>query len=458
MVIPPEVSGLLLLAVAAAAAGGQPARLVGGGILLVAFGAASARVALSVPPDAPLALLRLTGLAAESRAIDGGLVVAGLLAISGGLPGVLRMRSAARRWTAVLLLLGGLVTTADATVDLIRVAPWMELLLAAAAMIAAGAALLLVRASGRLARLPARLRALFGSPEFGRSADRTGRLWLVLAAAGTLMAIGAPHALLIMAGAGLASIGLHLAMHRRRLVSIVPLLPAAVLPLLFFEAHYLRVIAGPVGLAARNYAVVPLSMAAQIALAPPLIIAAGLLAGPLPLRRWLPGSALAIVSVALLLRLAHPLLGSAMPGWETLFVPMALALFWVAALAGDWGASAGMAAWLVALIVAPGAAEGAWCLGVAALALGLARQWPASRALSAGLRISAAAGGSAGAALGSAALLQHQVVYGVAAVLAALVLVFRTGNIEPMIYSAGSRDLTAHSGDAHGIHASSSPI
>jgi hypothetical protein len=219
------------------------------------------------------------------------------------------------------------------------------------------------------------------------------------------------------------------------------------------------VIAGPVGLAMRDFADVPLSSAAQVALAPPLIVAALLFGGPLPGRRWLPGSALAIVGVALLVRIGHPLLGDALMGWETLFLPPGLLLLWLAALAGAWEAGAGTAAWLVATIVAPAATEGAVLLAVAALLLAIRRRaGPPQDSASRVLLLLAAGSGAAGLACGMAAMLQHQVVYGVLGVVAALVLVGGAGNAGAMIYSAGSPDPTAFSGAAHGIHPSSSSI
>jgi hypothetical protein len=69
-----------------------------------------------------------------------------------------------------------------------------------------------------------------------------------------------------------------------------------------------------------------------------------------------------------------------------------------------------------------------------------------------------ATSGAAGAAAALAALLAHQVVYATIAAIAGLLLVFGADVGEPVIYSAGSPDPTAHSGAAHGIHTSSSPL
>jgi hypothetical protein len=238
----------------------------------------------------------------------------------------------------------------------------------------------------------------------------------------------------------------------------LPLLPILAAPLLVLVAYYLKVIAGPVGLALGNFPDVPLSPAAQAMLAPVLIIAALLFAGPIVLRRWVPGSALALVGVALLLRLGHPLFGDTLPGWETLFIPLGVVLVWLAALAGAWASAAGVAAWMTALVVAPGAAEGAWLLAGAATVLAFRNVMRTNHGMTLVLSLAAAACGAAGTAAGFAAMLQHQVVYAVATLIAGLVLVLGAAASEPVIYSAGSPDLTAHSGAAHGVHASTSSL
>lgn len=459
MGIPPEAPGLILLAVAAVLAPARAARTLGAGIIAIAFGTASARVALSLPPVAALGATTLMPLPMLSRTVDGGVALAGLLAIVLALPAALRQVSRRMQWTLVLLLLAGFVIAADATTDLVRSAGWLRAF--GAALVAGSVVAVIFSLASRpfWARLAARLRSGLAGPLHALSPDRVTRLWLVLATGGAALAVAAPHALVVLAGAALASLALHIAMRRMRDVGIVPLLPLVVIPLLVFEAHYLRVIAGPVGLAMRDFADVPLSSAAQVALAPPLIVAALLFGGPLPGRRWLPGSALAIVGVALLVRIGHPLLGDALLGWETLFLPPGLLLLWLAALAGAWEAGAGTAAWLVATIVAPAATEGAVLLAVAALLLAIRRRaGPPQESASRVLLLLAAGSGAAGLACGMAAMLQHQVVYGVLGVVAALVLVGGAGNAGAMIYSAGSPDPTAFSGAAHGIHPSSSSI
>ena len=458
MVIPPEGPGLVLLAAAAALAGGRPARLLGAGILALAFGAASARVALQLAPDAVLTADLLLPLSASSRAVDGGLVAGGLLAAASALPGALRHVSTIRQWALALLLLAGLVMSADASTDLMRSGNWPATLAVVIITIAVGLLALRLHDQRRWREFSGWLCRSFWSPRQSSAPRGSAAAWLVIAAFGVLLCIAAPHALLILAGAMIAAVAGHIGFRRLGAVGSVPLLPLLAVPLLGLVAYYLHVIAGPVGLGTRAFAEVPVSPAAQVMLAPSLIAAAGLFAGPIVLRRWLPGSALSLAGVALLLRLGHPLLGDALPGWESLFIPIGVVVLWLAALAGAWNPAAGIAAWMVALVVAPAAPEGAWLLATAALAVVLRRRVPGESGVSLALGLLAAACGAAGAAAALSALLQHQVVYAVLCALAGLLLVFGADHGEPVIYSASSPDLTAHSGAAHGVHASTSPI
>jgi hypothetical protein len=458
MAIPPEGPGLVLLAAAAALAGGRPARLLGAGILALAFGTASARVALQLPPTAILTADQLLALASSSRAVDGGLAAAGLLAVASALPGALRHVSTIRQWALALLLLAGLVMSADASTELMRSGSWAATLAVVIIVASAGLLALWLGDHTGWRDVSRRLcRTLWGGPHSAASAGRSVP-WLGVAAFGLLLCIVAPHGLLILAGAMLAAVAAHAGFRWLGAVGKLPLLPILTVPLLLVVAYYLTVIAGPVGLAVAAFPEVPLSPAAQLMLAPPLVVAAGLFAGPIALRRWLPGSAFALVGVALMLRIGHPLLGDALPGWESLFIPIGVALFWLAAAAGAWSPAAGIAAWMAAMVVTPAAPEGAWLLGTAALALVIRHRVAGDGGVSLVLRLLATASGAAGAAAALAALLAHQVVYAAVTAIAGLVLVFGADVGEPVIYSAGSPDPTAHSGAAHGIHASSSSL
>lgn len=457
MVTPPEVPGLVLLAAAAALAGGRSARLLGAGILALAFGTASARVALQLAPDAVLTGDLLLPLTSSSRAVDGGLVAAGLLAAASALPGALRHVSTIRQWALALLLLAGLVMSADASTELMRSGSWPLTFVVVIAAGALGVLALRLHERPRWREFSSRFCRAFWSPRQPHPEGRAAP-WLGAAAFGAALCVAAPHALLILAGAVLVAVAGQVGLRRLGAAGRVPLLPVLVLPLLALVGYYLSVIAGPVGLATRSFPDVPLSPAAQVMLAPALIVAAGAFAGPIALRRWLPGSAFALVGVALLLRLGHPLLGDALSGWESLFVPIGVLMLWLAALAGAPSLGAGIASWTVALVVAPAAPEGAWLLATAALALVLRRRAGSDNRIATGLALVATACSAAGAAAGLAALLQHQVVYAALSALAGLVLVFSADGGEPMIYSAGSPDLTAHSGAAHGVHASPASI
>lgn len=444
MQLPPEAPALVLLSVAAALAPARQARMLAFAVVMLGFSLASVRVAAGLHPVTPIQAVALASLPGLTRGIDGGMALAGLIAAIAALPLALRWTAQPLHWLLALLLLTGTVLAADATVEAIRAAGWPVLAAATVAALLLGVV---------LARLG-------NAAKVGSSAPaRPHRLWL----AGTLLLLVilpfAPHALAIIAGAMLVSVTAHVAARRGGMTKRFPLLPVAVIPLLAFAGYFLAVIAGPVGLATARFPDVPLSPAAQLGLAPPLLIAALLFCGPPLLRRWLPGSALALVGATLLVRLAVPLLGDALPGWETLFVPLGVLLLWVACLARDNDSAAGMGAWLSGLIVAPLAAEGAWLLAAAALCLA-AGQWSRHWGMAAHLSLRAAAGAlaAAGGAAAVAAMLQHQVVYGVFSALAALTLITGTGAVPAMIYSAGSPDSTAFPGDGHGVHTSSAAV
>ena len=444
MQLPPEAPALVLLGAAAALAPARQARMLAFAVVMLGFSLASVRVAAGLHPVTPIQAVALASLPGLTRGIDGGMALAGLIAAIAALPLALRWTAQPLHWLLALLLLTGTVLAADATVEAIRAAGWPVLAAATVAALLLGVV---------LARLG-------NAAKVGSSAPaRPHRLWL----AGTLLLLVilpfAPHALAIIAGAMLVSVTAHVAARRGGMTKRFPLLPVAVIPLLAFAGYFLAVIAGPVGLATARFPDVPLSPAAQLGLAPPLLIAALLFCGPPLLRRWLPGSALALVGATLLVRLAVPLLGDALPGWETLFVPLGVLLLWVACLARDNDSAAGMGAWLSGLIVAPLAAEGAWLLAAAALCLA-AGQWSRHWGTAAHLSLRAAVGAlaAAGGAAAVAAMLQHQVVYGVFSALAALTLITGTGAVPAMIYSAGSPDSTAFPGDGHGVHTSSAAV
>lgn len=444
MQLPPEAPALVLLGAAAALAPARQARMLAFAVVMLGFSLASVRVAAGLHPVTPIQAVALASLPGLTRGIDGGMALAGLIAAIAALPLALRWTAQPLHWLLALMLLAGTVLAADATVEAIRAAGWPVLAAATVAALLLGVV---------LARLG-------NAAKVGSSAPaRPHRLWL----AGTLLLLVilpfAPHALAIIGGAMLVSVTAHVAARRGGMTRRFPLLPAAVIPLLAFAGYFLAVIAGPVGLATARFPDVPLSPAAQLGLAPPLLIAALLFCGPPLLRRWLPGSALALVGATLLVRLAVPLLGDALPGWETLFVPLGVLLLWVACLARDNDSAAGMGAWLSGLIVAPLAAEGAWLLAAAALCLA-AGQWSRHWGTAAHLSLRAAAGAlaAAGGAAAVAAMLQHQVVYGVFSALAALTLITGTGAVPAMIYSAGSPDSTAFPGDGHGVHTSSAAV
>jgi hypothetical protein len=416
-------------------------------------------VALSLAPDAVLEGDALASFGGVSAAVDAGLVIAGLVAIGLALLPAMRETNSARRWIVIALLLTGLVSSADATIGLVRYAV-VSGALVALLLLAIAAALVVLARSAAWPRRAAGVRRWLG----GSWADADGqaasgaRPWLIVAVLGAIGAVVSPHALVVLGCAVLAALGAHAAYRRAGLVGWFPLLPVVVIAVAVFEGYSLHTIAGPVGLSMSHLADVPMSPAAQVALAPALIIAAGLFAGPIVLRRWLPGSGLAIVGVALMLRAVHPLMGDMLSGWETLFMPVSVLLLWCATLADAREAAVGTGAWLVTLVAAPGAAEGAWLLAAAAALLALSRWRPGAPAVHTVTLALAAGCAAAGAAAGVAAILRHQVVYATLATVAMLPLLLSAGRREPVIYSPGSSDATASSGELHGIHPSASSI
>jgi hypothetical protein len=416
-------------------------------------------VALSLAPDAVLEGSALAPFGGVSAAVDAGLVIAGLVAIGLALLPAMREANTVRRWTVIALLLTGLVSSADATIGLVRYAAVTGALVALL-LLGAGFALAILAQTAGWAHRADSLRRWLGGRWVDEDAKdaRAAHTWLVVAASGALGAVFLPHGLALLLGVTVAALTVHLAYRRAGLVGRLPLLPVVVIAVALFEGYALRTIAGPIGLSMTHLADVPMSPAAQVALAPALIIAAALFAGPLVLRRWLPGSGFAIVGVALMLRLVHPLMGDMLSGWETLFMPLGVLLLWCATLSGAGEAATGMAAWLVALVPAPGVAEGAWLLAGAALFLAACR-WLGERQTARTITLVLAAGcAAAGAAAGVGAVLRHQVVYATLATVGVLPLLLAARRPEAVIYSPGSSDATASSGEVHGIHRSSSSI
>ncbi len=255
------------------------------------------------------------------------------------------------------------------------------------------------------------------------------RVLQLAAILGAALAVIAPHLYLVLAGAAIAAIASSLRERRAERPVRVPLLPLVAVPALGFAAYYMSVIAAPTGLSLGALARGPFSPAAEAMLLPPLAIAAAGFFAPWPLARLLPGPVLSAVGVAILLRIGHGVLPGALDAWRTVFVPFGVVAIWGAVATSRVRHAAAAAAFTACFAAGYGGARAAWVLA-AALVLAASAEWLAEHrtpAVSAAsiLRAAAAGLGAFGAASALAALLRTEVVYGVAAWAATLLLAFR---------------------------------
>jgi hypothetical protein len=251
-----------------------------------------------------------------------------------------------------------------------------------------------------------------------------GRSLRVLVIAGTLLAVLAPHLHLVVAGALIAAVAASAAVPADG-TGRKPLLAFLVVPALLVAGHYMTVIAEPTGLATAALPGGPFSPAAEAMLLPPLAIAAIGFFAPWPLARMLPGPVLSLVGVALLLRLGQGALPGALDAWRTVFVPLAVVAAWGAAATQRVHHAAAAMAFAACFAAGVGGVRAAWTIAAALVLAAVADALPARGALRMALGACAAAAGALGAALALAALLRSEVVYGVAAWLAALLLAAR---------------------------------
>jgi hypothetical protein len=242
---------------------------------------------------------------------------------------------------------------------------------------------------------------------------------LVTIGIGGALVVAAPHLYAVIGGA----IGAALAAQwiaRTSGGSRIPLLPLLAIPALGFVAYYMQVIAAPIGLSLEALRNGPFSPAAESMLIVPLALGAIGYFGLWPLHRLLPGPALAVIGVALLVRLGAGVLPEGLAAWRTVFVPAGVIALWGAAARRRPELVAAAFAWMACFAPASGGAEGAWLVAGAALAGAvLTGAMPVDRArsdrLRLPLRIAAAVAGGTGAALALAGLLRAEVVYAVLA-------------------------------------------
>ena len=252
------------------------------------------------------------------------------------------------------------------------------------------------------------------------------RRLLLAGIAGGILAVLGPHLYTVAGGAIVLAVAASAVTWRREPWKGVPLLALLAVPALLFVGYYMTVIAGPTGLSVAALPAGPFSAAAEAMLLPPLAIAALGFFGPWPLSRMLPGPALAVVGVALLVRLGHGALPGALDAWRTVFVPLGVLALWGAAVTRRVRHAAAAAAFTACFAADAGGAPAAWMIA-AALLLGAVVDALGSRHAGrrTALRAAAAALGALGAALALASLLRTEVVYGVVAWTGAVVLVLR---------------------------------
>ena len=323
---------------------------------------------------------------------------------------------------------------------------------------------------GRLAALPADARAVsglliagalalaavalgnarrIGSPAAGVASDpppppaRLDRTGATLVVAGALLVLVGPHLTVVTAGALLAAVAAHVVARRWGTVVAFPVLPLLVAAGLGVVLYYANVIAGPVGLATDSLADVPFSASAAAMLAPFLALGAVGFFGFSPIRRLVPGAALAGIGVALLVRVGHVALRDGLSDWRTVLVPLGVAALWHAAVTRRLTAAVGALAWLGAVAVTGfGAAGAIWLAGAAALVALLVGSRPLMARHPAALAL---AGGTTGwgAVLVVDALLRAEVVYAMLAWLAVSVAIWRATQPLP---SAGPSPAAAATG------------
>ncbi|HTG51149.1 MAG TPA: hypothetical protein VL915_11700, partial [Gemmatimonadales bacterium] len=237
-----------------------------------------------------------------------------------------RLRVGAR----LLGVLGALLL-APVVVPFLRAGGPLAALACALALWTAGAAIvILARASAR--SITRRLASPPLTPDFRSTAGP--RHIDLIAIAGIVATLAGPHVVVVLGGVLVATWAAWLASHRP---GARPLPVAPTLTLVLIPAGWLLVtIAGPVGLGIAALPQVPLSPAAELLLAPALLLAAWATAGLWPLQRQLPGALVAPAGALLLARIAHPLVRDGLEYWRPLTVPLLVLGLWHAASWSRW--------------------------------------------------------------------------------------------------------------------------
>lgn len=371
---------------------------------LGAIAAGLALVALRAAAPAPVRLdgASLSGLPGGFVSVDAALVILAVVLAALALVEVLRRDRTAEALAGAGALAAGALAIAWGGRALPPAAPPGSL--AAAMVVIAGVGTLLVL-TGRRVRLPRARDTVTARP-------RSAVAGLLLGALG--VAAG-PHLAIVFLGVIAAGWSGWL-LQRARGGSKVPVAP--VLTLLLLPAYWLMAaIAGPEGLWIGGLGELPLSPAAELLLAPALLLAAWSLAGLWPLQRQQPGPLTAVVGVLLLIRVTLPTMPEGMEHWRALVMPILVIGLWHAALGGRWSLLAVAMAWMGAIAPGRTGPAGAGLLLVGALllepALGLGAAHPRGTMV---VRVVAGLAAGWGALLAMESSLRGEVVYSVLAV------------------------------------------
>ncbi|MGE5926212.1 MAG: hypothetical protein ACM357_02575 [Gemmatimonadota bacterium] len=328
--------------------------------VVYALGAASIRVALRLPLGAGADPLWVSALPLTALRIDAGLQVLGALLGAASSLVAWRNSRTTRGRAGGLLALAGAAAIIVTVLPLLAHAGWMHPVAAAVAL-GAGLGVIgmgLIFAATRLSR------AGGAGPEPGSVYPRTApRGRNTLLGLGLVLAVAAPHVHLVVAGAIVAAVAAY-AIARPTGIGRIPVFPAVATGALGFVAYYLGVIAGPTGLSLAALPEAPLSTAAQAYLVPALAVGAVGFFGYWPLTALTPGTWLAPVGAALLLRLGAESLPLGMEGWRTITIPVGVIGAWAAALSRRPLALASSGAWLACFAAPGGGAAAAWLLAL----------------------------------------------------------------------------------------------
>ncbi|HEX2217475.1 MAG TPA: hypothetical protein VHG35_01630 [Gemmatimonadales bacterium] len=348
--------------------GDRERRLSAAGLLTLGLGLAAWRA--GSPPGLTLAAPDQLG--EGFLVVNGGLLVLGpiLLTLGAALAGPGRLRPAAR------LVVGlGVALLWWACAGFVAAAGPLRATGAAVALGVAGAGLLAgARALASSSRMLTPGRRLF-PPPVEPLRPPLGSVIPVLVLVGSLAAVAlGPHVAVVFLGVIGGTWAGYLVARRpaARPVPLAPLLTLALAPAYWL----LAMIAGPVGLGRSALGEIPVSPAAELIIAPSLLLAAWATAALWPLHRQLPGALAAPLGALLLARIGLPLTPDGLEHWRPLAVPLLVLGLWHAAAHARWALLAGGAGVLgFAAATEAGASGAAWLLPTG-LALELAALRP----------------------------------------------------------------------------------